>query len=78
MAPGRPKRSDLTTDALLAVVRQHGFHAFESLASAYPAKLVQAAIERDIRAGYLEYGVSLTRPWLTPQGDWRLSADDRR
>ncbi|MYV56517.1 hypothetical protein [Streptomyces sp. SID3212] len=78
MTAARPKRSDLTTVALLTAVQRHGFNAWETLAAAYPPKLVQAAIQRDIKAGHLEYGVSLERPWLTPQGTWRLNADSRR
>lgn len=73
MATGRPKRADLTTDAVLATVRRHGSHAFEVLAAAYPSKLVVAALQRDTNAGYLECGVSTVRPWLSPQGDQRLS-----
>jgi len=34
----------------------------------YPPKLVLAAVERDVRKGLLDYGVSAARPWLTEQG----------
>jgi hypothetical protein len=35
-------------------------------------KVVRAAIDRDVRADYLDYGVSADRPWLSPKGEQLL------
>ncbi|MFE3577861.1 hypothetical protein [Streptomyces vinaceus] len=67
------KRADLPTEVVLHAVAEHEFHAFEHLAAQHPAKVVQAAMRRDIRRGLLEYGVSEIRPWLTPLGVLRHS-----
>lgn len=72
------KRSDLTTAQVLEAVHTHGFSAFEHLAETYPEKIVQAAFERDVRSGLLEYGVSLGRPWLSPTGKRQLEDAGRR
>lgn len=66
------KRSDLGTDPVLAAVREFRSGAFEGLAEKYPAKIVRAAFERDVKAGLLECGVSIDRPWLSPAGRSRL------
>jgi hypothetical protein len=62
------KRSDLSTRIVLEVVDYWGMHAWERLSEKYPPKLVLAAIEREVTAGRLEYGVSVHRPWLTDSG----------
>lgn len=59
------KRSDLDTRTVLEAVRQGG--PYGKLTS-YPSKAVTAALERELRAGRIDYGVSLARPWLTDQG----------
>lgn len=69
------KRSDLRTSEVLAAVRERKFKAFEHLCEQYPVKVVRAALMRDVRAGWLEYGVCLERPWLTPAGEQRLSGE---
>jgi hypothetical protein len=69
------KRSDLASVAVLAAVRERRFEAFEHLCEQHPAKVVRAAISRDVRAGLLECGVSLDRPWLSPAGEQRLSTE---
>lgn len=66
------KRADLTTYDVLTAVREHRFSAFEQRAEKYPAKVVRAAIARDVGAGLLEYGVSADRPWLSPAGEHQL------
>jgi hypothetical protein len=43
-----------------------------------PNKVVLAALEREVRADNLDYGSSVNRPFLTPQGFLRLQADMRR
>ncbi|MFI8278536.1 hypothetical protein ACIGBH_27420 [Streptomyces sp. NPDC085929] len=62
------KRSDLPTTRVLVGIRDHGTHALDELTGTYPIKVVRAAFARDVRRGYIEYGVTLDRPWLTPQG----------
>ncbi|MFG2412289.1 hypothetical protein [Streptomyces goshikiensis] len=66
--PDRPKRADLSTGEVLRAVAARKFQAFEYLVQKYPAKVVQAAMRRDIQRGLLDYGVSEIRPWLTPLG----------
>ncbi|MEU0991944.1 hypothetical protein [Streptomyces sp. NPDC005953] len=68
------KRSDLSTREVLTAIREHQFNAFQVLASKYPSKVVRAALTREAKAGRLEYGVSLDRPWLTPHGERQLDA----
>jgi hypothetical protein len=70
----RVKRSDLDTRDVVTAVQQHQFRAFEALAEQYPEKIVQAAFSRDVRSGYLDYGVALERPWLTPAGEQLLAS----
>lgn len=33
-----------------------------------PAKVVERAVEREVKRGYLEYGCSLWNAWPTPKG----------
>lgn len=72
MSGRRPKRADLATREVLSAVRLHRFRAFEALCCKYPMKVVRAAIDRDVRADYLDYGVSADRPWLSPKGEQLL------
>lgn len=67
------KRSDLTTREVLSAVRRHRVGAFERLLSKYPEKIIRAAIDRDIRTGMLDYGVTADRPWLTPEGERQVA-----
>lgn len=62
------KRSDLTTGMILRAVDQYGVHAWERLTDRYPPKVVLAAIQREVDADRLDYGVALHRPFLTPAG----------
>lgn len=59
------KRADLPTGAVLIAVRDYGFRAWDVMVAWYPPALVRAAILRDVRAGWLDYGVAVERPWLT-------------
>lgn len=65
-----PKRADLPTPTVLEAVATHGRYAIEHLLHAYPEKVILAAYRRD--AGYLDYGTSERRPWLTPEGKRHL------
>lgn len=60
------KRSDLDTRTILEAVRQGA--PYGQLAAHYPSKVVTAALERELRAGHIDYGVSIANPWLTYQG----------
>jgi hypothetical protein len=62
------KRSDLPTVVVLAMVKTYQIRAFEVLSMVYPPKIVLAAFDRDVSKGYLEYGSTVTRPWLEPEG----------
>ena len=62
------KRSDLTTLLVLGTVNIAGTNAWTVLTAAFPAKLVEAAFDREVKAGRLDYGVSLRTPWLTEKG----------
>lgn len=65
------KRADLTTETVLASVAEQNRCA--ALFDHYPAKLVQSALEREDRAGRIEYGVSLRTCWLTEAGEALLN-----
>jgi hypothetical protein len=62
------KRSDLTTSVVLNAVRRFGASAYEVLSSEagyrFPPKVVIAAFQREVKAGRLDYGVSIARPFL--------------
>lgn len=62
------KRSDITTEMVLRAVHEHYMDAYEHLASRFPSKVVIAAFYRDTDRGLIDYGVSVTRPFLTPEG----------
>lgn len=62
------KRSDLSSRLILSAVEAHGVNAWEILAGRYPPKIVLAAMQREVDAGNLDYGVALHRPWLTDKG----------
>jgi hypothetical protein len=62
------KRSDVTTQVILSAVDRHGVHAWEVLIEEVPPKLVLAAMQREVDADRLTYGVALHRPFLTDKG----------
>lgn len=66
------KRADLDTETVLRAVYRHRFQAYEHLCERYPKKVVLAAFEREVDRGNLEYGVSITRPWVTPHGKYLI------
>lgn len=85
--PPPPKRSDITTLALLQAIHDHrtrpvppGKYRWEmpgawwTLCTVYPEKVVTAAYEREDDRGYLDCGVSLRTSWLTDKGAARLAA----
>ena len=64
------KRADLPTWWVVRIVSVFGTSAYEAfVAAGFPDKVVVRAFERDIRAGYLDCGVSSSRPFLTPDGE---------
>ncbi|MGW6790028.1 hypothetical protein [Streptomyces chartreusis] len=71
--PPRLKRSDLPTFVILSFITVYGTHAADALTDiGWPPKVVLAAIMRDVRRGYLDYGVSAWRPWVTAEGHEHL------
>jgi hypothetical protein len=71
------KRADLTTAQVLRAYRdQSRFVPFPTttlIDEGYPEKVVYAAIEREERRGFIDYGVSLRAGWLTPKGEAELA-----
>jgi hypothetical protein len=53
---------------LLDVVAVRGVYAWEHLCENFPAKVVLAAIDREVCRGNLNYGVAMRRPFLTSKG----------
>lgn len=67
------KRSDLPTSLILVAVAVHGSRAYDALDEAgWPDKVIIRAFERDVRLGYLDWGVSVARPFLTREGEAAL------
>ncbi|MEU8136096.1 hypothetical protein [Streptodolium elevatio] len=62
------KRADVTTAMVLTAIHEHYMDAYEHLAKRFPPKVVIAAFYRDNDRGLIDYGVSATRPFLTPEG----------
>lgn len=62
----RWKRSDLPTSELLRIINKHDMDSWEYLTRQMmiPPKVVEAAILRDVERRWLNYGVSVRRPWL--------------
>lgn len=67
------KRADLTTDTVLFMIELYGSCAYEELVLwGWPDKVVFRAFERDTERGYLDWGVSPARPFLTREGEKHL------
>lgn len=59
------KRSDLRTDFVLVIVQRYRTDAWEVLCGmGFPPKVVRAAFQREVKAGRLDYGVCIERPFL--------------
>lgn len=84
--PPRPKRSDITTRALLQAIHDHATRpvppgkyrwelpgAWWTLCTVYPEKVVTAAYIREDDRGHLDCGVSLRTSWLTDKGHAELA-----
>ena len=72
------KTTDLSTYMVTSVISLHRSRAYETLAAlGYPDKVIVRAFERDTRSGYLDWGVSVTRPFLTREGEAYLRAAPR-
>lgn len=67
------KRSDLDTRTVLEAIRQGA--AFGRLGEHHPPKVVLAALEREVRAGRIEYGTSIASPWITDEGQAWIAQD---
>lgn len=64
--PMRIQRKHLTTEAVLLAVETFRTHAYDTLVDwGFPEKVVIAAFQREVKAGRLDYGVSIARPFLT-------------
>jgi hypothetical protein len=64
----RFKRSDITPLMLCAAIAEHGTGALDVLHRTYPAKVLVAAVYRDVTRGYITYGVTCWRPFLDHRG----------
>lgn len=64
------KRADLDTRTVLQAVRQGA--PYNTLNTRYPTKVITAALERELHAGHIDYGTSLSSPWLTTKGQTHL------
>lgn len=63
------KRSDLDTTTVLRAVAEHGqIVGHTALCERFPVKVVDAAFEREVGMGRLNYGVTLRSAWLEPAG----------
>ena len=73
------KRSDLDTVTVLRIIDGKGaggVKVTDLIAAAYPeapAKLILAKLEQLAQLGFIEYGVVITRPWLTDAGRQRVA-----
>jgi hypothetical protein len=71
------KRADISTAEVLRAYRDRPMFGPWPTAilmeKGYPAKVAYAAMEREERRGFIEYGVSLRAGWLTPKGERELA-----
>ena len=63
------ERSDIDTATVLTAVHGYGVEAFDVLTMLYSHKTIEAAYEREVSAGRLEYGATVRRPCLTLEGE---------
>ena len=70
MTMRRWKRADVTTALLCWAIYRHGAGALDYLRDALgiPAKMLMVAVDRDTRRGYVNWGVSVWRPFLDTRG----------
>lgn len=61
------KLADLDTRTVLHAVRQGA--PYGTLNTRYPTKVITAALERELHAGHIDYGTSISSPWLTAKGE---------
>lgn len=72
------KRSDLDTVTVLRIIDgkgEPGAKVTDLIVAAYPdapSKLILAKLDQLARQGLIEYGVVITRPWLTDAGRARM------
>jgi len=51
-------------------------HELLSKWTGQPEKVCLRCVERAVSRGYLDYGVSLNWPWLTPEGEYFLNGNE--
>jgi len=68
------KRSDIPVDEVLQAIRDHpaGTH-IPRLFPQFPAKLMEKRLEQMSDRGLIDWGVVITRPWLTRAGETELA-----
>lgn len=60
----------MTTELLCWAIYHYGVEALDYLRTrGIPAKVLMAAVDRDTRHGYVNWGVSVWRPFLDRRGD---------
>ncbi|MEU1389847.1 MULTISPECIES: hypothetical protein [unclassified Nonomuraea] len=62
----------LTTDMVLAAVRDHGFAAYDVLVKDFPSDVVVAEFTKAARSGFTSFGVGVHLASLTDKGRERL------
>jgi hypothetical protein len=69
------KRSDVPVDAVLRAIRDYpaGTH-IPRLFPQFPQKLTEKRLEQLCDQGLIDFGVVITRPWLTSAGKERIGA----
>ncbi|MEU1723316.1 hypothetical protein ACNF49_14850 [Actinomadura sp. ATCC 39365] len=63
---------ELTTDMVLAAVRDHGFAAYDVLVKDFPSDVVVAEFTKAARSGFTSFGVGVHLASLTDKGRERL------
>ncbi|MER6509573.1 hypothetical protein ACFYUV_49315 [Nonomuraea sp. NPDC003560] len=63
---------ELTTDMVLAAVRDHGFAAYDVLVKDFPSEVVVAEFTKAARSGFTTFGVGVHLASLTDKGRERL------
>lgn len=71
------KRSDITDREALEACWPYGEPAGEGaltiLSRRHPPKVAQRKLEKLAHRGLIDYGVSITYPWRTPEGERALN-----
>ncbi|MFI6927116.1 hypothetical protein ACIBIZ_44780 [Nonomuraea spiralis] len=65
-------RSELTTNMVLAAIRDHDFAAYDVLVKDFPSEAVIAGFTDAARSGFTTFGVAVHLASLTDKGRERL------